>query len=134
MEHEVKGDNSKNNTKSDNVKRIIHRGDVVYANLNPVMGSEQGGCRPVLVIQNDIGNKNSPTIIIAAMTSQLKSSLPTHVQLDADKYVFLPEYSIILLEQVRTIDKARVLRILGKIDSSDMKNVDRAVKISIGIA
>ena len=87
---------------------IIRRGDIYYADLRPVVGSEQGGVRPVLIVQNDTGNKHSPTVICAALTSKMnKAKLPTHIQIDADKYGIIKD-SVILLEQVRTIDKSRL--------------------------
>ena len=87
---------------------VIHRGDIYYADLRPVVGSEQGGVRPVLIIQNDIGNKHSPTVICAAITSQMnKAKLPTHVELDSSRYALVKD-SVVLLEQLRTIDKKRL--------------------------
>ncbi|MBC8586921.1 type II toxin-antitoxin system PemK/MazF family toxin [Paratissierella segnis] len=112
---------------------IVKRGDIFYADLSPVIGSEQGGVRPVLVIQNDIGNKYSPTIIIAAITSQInKAKLPTHVEITAPEYG-LPKDSVVLLEQIRTIDKKRLREKIGKFDEEMMKQVDEALKISIGL-
>lgn len=112
---------------------IVRRGDIFYADLSPVIGSEQGGIRPVLVIQNDVGNKYSPTIIIAAITSQInKAKLPTHVEILGQEYG-LPKDSVVLLEQVRTIDKKRLREKIGKFDSSMMQYVDDALKISIGL-
>lgn len=112
---------------------IVKRGDIFYADLSPVIGSEQGGVRPVLVIQNDIGNKYSPTIIIAAITSQInKAKLPTHVEITAPEYG-LPKDSVVLLEQIRTIDKKRLREKIGKFDEEMMKEVDEALKISIGL-
>lgn len=111
---------------------IIRRGDIFYADLSPVIGSEQGGVRPVLVVQNDIGNKYSPTIIISAITSQInKAKLPTHVEIKGQKYG-LPKDSVILLEQVRTIDKKRLREKIGGLDQETMKYVDDALKISLG--
>ncbi|NLJ77974.1 MAG: type II toxin-antitoxin system PemK/MazF family toxin [Tissierellia bacterium] len=112
---------------------IVKRGDIFYADLSPVIGSEQGGIRPVLVIQNDIGNKYSPTIIIAAITSRIdKAKLPTHVEINAPEYG-LPKDSVVLLEQVRTIDKKRMRERLGKFDEEMMGNVDECLKISLGL-
>lgn len=111
----------------------IIRGEMYYADLSPVVGSEQGGVRPVLVIQNDIGNKYSPTIIIAAITSQLtKAKLPTHIELDKDKYN-LSKDSVILLEQIRTLDKRRLKEKIGNLDMSTMHAVDVALMISLGV-
>ncbi len=111
---------------------IIKRGELYLADLSPVMGSEQGGIRPVLVIQNDIGNKYSPTIIVSAITSRLyKAKLPTHISLDANTYG-LSKDSIILLEQIRTIDKLRLKEKIGELSPVKMKEVDRALLISLG--
>ncbi|MBZ2176023.1 type II toxin-antitoxin system PemK/MazF family toxin [Schnuerera sp. xch1] len=111
----------------------IKRGDVFYADLSPVIGSEQGGVRPVLVIQNDIGNKYSPTIIVAAITSQInKAKLPTHVEISAPQYG-LPKDSVVLLEQIRTIDKKRLREKIGKFNEDMMIKVDESLKISLGI-
>ncbi|WP_455256816.1 type II toxin-antitoxin system PemK/MazF family toxin [Peptoniphilus asaccharolyticus] len=112
---------------------IIKRGDIFYADLSPVIGSEQGGVRPVVVIQNDIGNKYSPTTIVAAITSQLnKAKLPTHVNVDA-KGVPLPKNSVILLEQIRTIDKKRLREKIGKFNEDVMGEIDRAMSVSLSI-
>lgn len=112
---------------------IVKRGDLFYADLTPVVGSEQGGVRPVLVIQNDVGNKYSPTIIVAAITSQInKGKLPTHVEVRADKHG-LPKNSVVLMEQLRTIDKKRLREKIGKVNSSVMKRVDESLKISLGL-
>lgn len=112
---------------------IVKRGDIFYADLSPVIGSEQGGIRPVLVIQNDVGNKYSPTIIIAAITSQInKAKLPTHVEIQGQEYG-LPKDSVVLLEQVRTIDKKRLREKIGRFDNNMMLYVDDALKISIGL-
>lgn len=111
----------------------ISRGDIYYADLSPVVGSEQGGTRPVLVVQNDVGNKYSPTVIIAAITSQLtKAKLPTHIELDKDKYNLMKD-SVILLEQIRTLDKRRLKEKVGSIDELTMQKVDIAIMISLGI-
>ncbi len=112
---------------------MVRRGDVFYADLSPVIGSEQGGVRPVLVVQNDIGNKYSPTIIIAAITSQInKAKLPTHVEITAPEYG-LPKDSVVLLEQIRTIDKKRLREKIGRFNDDMMRSVDDALKISIGL-
>lgn len=112
---------------------MIKRGDIFYADLSPVIGSEQGGVRPVVVVQNDIGNKYSPTTIVAAITSQLnKAKLPTHVNVRA-KDVPLPKNSVILLEQLRTIDKKRLREKIGKFDKDVMDEVDAAVKVSLAM-
>ncbi len=112
---------------------IVKRGDVYYADLSPVIGSEQGGVRPVLVIQNDIGNKYSPTIIVAAITSQInKAKLPTHIEISSSDYG-LPKDSVVLLEQIRTIDKKRLREKVGHFDEDMMNKVDDCLKISIGL-
>ena len=112
---------------------IVKRGDIYYADLSPVIGSEQGGIRPVLVVQNDVGNKYSPTVIAAAITSQInKAKLPTHIEVDAQTYG-LPKDSVILLEQVRTIDKKRLKEKIGRIDSDLMDRVNNALSISFGL-
>lgn len=110
----------------------IKRGDVFYADLSPVVGSEQGGVRPVLVIQNNMGNKYSPTVIVAAITSQTnKTRIPTHVSVDPK--IGLPKNSVVLLEQVRTIDKKRLRDKVGSFDGIAMKKVDDSLKVSVGI-
>jgi len=112
---------------------LVRRGDIFYADLNPVVGSEQGGIRPVLVVQNDVGNKYSPTIIIAAITSQIdKAKLPTHVELQSKDYG-LEKDSVILLEQLRTIDKRRLKEKITILDQDIMKKVDEALKVSLGL-
>lgn len=112
---------------------IVKRGDVFFAELSPVVGSEQGGTRPVLVIQNDIGNRFSPTVIIAAITAQIqKAKLPTHVEIDAKKYGFERD-SVILLEQLRTIDKSRLTDKITQLDDALMEKVDEALEISVGL-
>lgn len=109
----------------------IRRGDVYYADLRPVVGSEQGGIRPVLIIQNDVGNRHSPTVIVAAITSQInKSKLPTHVELSARRYEMVKD-SVILLEQLRTIDKRRLKERVCHLDGEILMKVDRALKISL---
>lgn len=111
----------------------VKRGDIYYADLSPVVGSEQGGIRPVLVIQNDVGNKYSPTVIIAAITSRInKAKLPTHIELPSEEYG-LNKDSVILAEQVRTIDKRRLKERIGHIDDILMSDIDYALKISFGI-
>ncbi|AYV69138.1 type II toxin-antitoxin system PemK/MazF family toxin [Niallia circulans] len=112
---------------------IVKRGDVYFADLSPVVGSEQGGVRPVLVIQNDIGNRFSPTVIIAAITAQIqKAKLPTHVEIDAKRYGFERD-SVILLEQIRTIDKQRLTDKITHLDEEMMEKVDEALQISLGL-
>lgn len=114
-------------------KLIVKRGDVFFADLSPVVGSEQGGTRPVLIIQNDIGNRFSPTVIIAAITAQIqKAKLPTHVEIDAKKYGFERD-SVILLEQLRTIDKSRLTDRITQLDDALMEKVDVALAISLGL-
>lgn len=109
----------------------VKRGDIYYADLSPVVGSEQGGIRPVLVIQNNIGNRHSPTVICAAITSRMnKAKLPTHVEIDAGKYKIVKN-SVILLEQVRTIDKQRLKDMVCHLDREIMEKVDEALKISL---
>ena len=112
---------------------IVKRGDIFYADLSPVIGSEQGGVRPVLVLQNDVGNKYSPTIIIAAITSQInKARLPTHIEINAPDFG-LPKDSVVLLEQIRTIDKKRLREKIGKFNEDMMRSVDDVLKISLGL-
>jgi mRNA interferase MazF len=112
---------------------IVKRGDVYFADLSPVVGSEQGGVRPVLVIQNDIGNRFSPTVIVAAITAQIqKAKLPTHVEIDAKRYGFERD-SVILLEQIRTIDKQRLTDKITHLDDEMMEKVDDALRVSIGL-
>lgn len=111
----------------------VHRGEVFYADLSPVVGSEQGGVRPVLIIQNDIGNRHSPTVIAAAITSQLnKAKLPTHIEIEARTYG-LSKDSVILLEQVRTLDKRRLREKMGRLDEQVMGQVDDAIAVSFGL-
>ena len=111
----------------------VNRGDIFYADLSPVVGSEQGGTRPVLVVQNNVGNKYSPTVIIAAITSQLdKAKLPTHIELKKEKYNLVKD-SVVLLEQIRTLDKRRLKDLIGKVDQPTMNMVDVAIMISLGI-
>jgi mRNA interferase MazF len=111
----------------------VKRGDIFYADLSPVVGSEQGGLRPVLIVQNDVGNKYSPTVIAAAITSQIsKTKLPTHIDVFADNYG-LQKDSVILLEQIRTIDKKRLKEKMGHLDDGLMSRVDDAISISFGL-
>jgi len=111
---------------------VIKRGEVYYADLSPVVGSEQGGFRPVLILQNDIGNKYSPTVIVTAITSQLgKAKLPTHIELSAEEYN-LPKNSVALLEQIRTLDKRRLKEKVTTLSVEKMKEVNRALLISLG--
>ena len=111
----------------------MKRGDIYYANLSPVVGSEQGGVRPVLIVQNDVGNRYSPTVIAAAITSQTeKSKLPTHIELDS-KNCGLSKDSVVLLEQIRTIDKRRLREKMGTLDASSMSQVNKALSISFGL-
>mgnify|MGYP001622958547 FL=1 len=110
---------------------MIRRGDIYYADLSPVVGSEQGGIRPVLVIQNNVGNKHSPTIICAAITSKMnKAKLPTHIEISTRDYKIVKN-SVILLEQIRTIDKQRLKEYVCHIDGAMMHKVDRAIKVSL---
>ena len=116
-----------------NTNLEIKRGYLYYADLSPVVGSEQGGIRPVLIIQNDIGNKYSPTVIVAAITSQInKAKIPTHIEISAKEYG-LEKDSVILLEQIRTLDKLRLREKIGKLSDYKMAFVDRAMQISLGI-
>ena len=111
----------------------VKRGDIFYADLSPVVGSEQGGVRPVLIVQNDTGNRHSPTVIAAAITSQTgKAKLPTHIELEAMKYG-LPKDSLVLLEQIRTLDKKRLREHMGALDESLMHRVDEAIAVSFGL-
>lgn len=113
------------------VNDMIKRGDIFYADLRPVIGSEQGGIRPVLIIQNDVGNKHSPTVICAAITSQMnKAKLPTHVELDSRKYDLVKD-SVVLLEQLRTIDKTRLKDKVCHLDSQILLRIDKALEISL---
>ena len=113
---------------------IVRRGDIYFADLSPVVGSEQGGIRPVLIVQNDVGNKHSPTVICAAITSQMnKAKLPTHIELQAMRYG-LPKESVVLLEQVRTLDKQRLRQRMGQVDNDVMQRVDAAIAVSFGLS
>src|SRR5699024_4087212 len=112
---------------------IVQRGEVYLADLSPVVGSEQGGIRPVLILQNDIGNRFSPTVIVAAITAQIqKAKLPTHVEINAKKYGF-DRNSVILLEQIRTLDKQRLTDKITTVDTGMMKKIDHALEISLGL-
>ena len=112
---------------------VVKRGDIFYADLSPVVGSEQGGTRPVLVVQNDVGNKFSPTIIVSAITSKInKAKLPTHIEISAKDYG-LSKDSVILLEQIRTIDKKRLREKIGRLDDELMVDVNEGLSISLGL-
>ena len=111
----------------------VKRGDIYYADLSPVVGSEQGGLRPVLIIQNDVGNRYSPTVIAAAITSRMgKNRLPTHIDIHADK-VGLAKDSVVLLEQIRTLDKRRLKEKMGHLDDGMMSAVNTAIAVSFGL-
>ncbi|MBQ2326382.1 MAG: type II toxin-antitoxin system PemK/MazF family toxin [Clostridia bacterium] len=111
----------------------MRRGEIYYADLSPVVGSEQGGMRPVLIVQNDVGNRYSPTVIAAAITSQQnKARLPTHIEISA-RSVGLSRNSVVLLEQIRTLDKRRLKERMGSLDSSIMQRVDDAIAVSFGL-
>ncbi len=111
----------------------VRRGDIYYADLSPVVGSEQGGLRPVLIVQNDVGNRYSPTVIAAAITSRMgKNRLPTHIDVIADE-VGLTRDSVILLEQIRTLDKRRLREKMGHLDDGMMREVDDAIAVSFGL-
>ena len=112
----------------------IKRGELYYADLSPVVGSEQGGIRPVLVVQNDVGNKYSPTVIAAAVTSKInKAKLPAHIELPSSAYGLVRD-SVILLEQIRTLDKRRLKERIGELNETTMSQVDKAILISLGFA
>ena len=127
---------SAGNVFSRSVKQMdstVKRGDIYYADLSPVVGSEQGGIRPVLIVQNDTGNRHSPTVIAAAITSQTgKARLPTHINIPGGS-VGLSKDSVILLEQIRTIDKRRLREHMGKLDEKQMSMVDSAIAVSFGL-
>lgn len=111
----------------------VKRGDIYYADLSPVVGSEQGGIRPVLIIQNDVGNKYSPTVIATAITSQInKAKMPTHIEIDANEYG-LSKNSVVLAEQIRTIDKKRLKEKIGHLDDKLMYRVNQALEVSFGL-
>ena len=115
------------------IEMTVKRGEIYYADLSPVVGSEQGGVRPVLIVQNDVGNRYSPTVIAAAITSQRdKTNLPTHIKVNADG-CGLAKDSIVLLEQVRTIDKQRLKEKMGRLDGSAMDMVNQALSVSFGL-
>lgn len=112
---------------------VVKRGDIFYADLSPVIGSEQGGIRPVIILQNDVGNKYSPTVIVAAITSQInKAKLPTHVEISSEEYG-LNKDSVVLLEQLRTLDKKRLKEKIGHMTENDMNKVDDALSISLSL-
>ena len=112
---------------------VVKRGDIYYADLSPIIGSEQGGVRPVLIIQNDVGNRHSPTIICAAITSRMnKAKLPTHIEISSGRYHLVKD-SVILLEQIRTIDKQRLREYVCHVDSRMMGKVKHAIQISLGL-
>lgn len=113
---------------------MVKRGDIFYADLSPVVGSEQGGMRPVLVIQNNVGNHYSPTVIVAAITAKIqKGKMPTHIEVSSDEYG-LERDSVVLLEQIRTIDKQRLREKVTHLDTSLMNKIDDALRISIGLS
>ena len=115
-------------------RNTVRRGEIYYADLSPVVGSEQGGMRPVLIVQNDVGNRYSPTVIAAAITSQQnKAKLPTHIEISA-KAVGLSRNSVVLLEQIRTLDKRRLKEKMGTLDSRLMQRVDNAIAVSFGLS
>lgn len=119
------------NENEGSVRRGMRRGDVYYADLRPVIGSEQGGIRPVLIIQNDIGNRHSPTVICAAITSKMnKAKLPTHIELDSHRYEMVKD-SVVLLEQLRTIDKKRLKDKVCHLDQDIMEKVNKGLLISL---
>ena len=111
---------------------IVRRGDIFYADLSPVVGSEQSGVRPIVVIQNDIGNKYSPTIIAVAITSKVKNKMPTHIEIEGAKYG-LEKDSVILAEQIRTLDKSRLKEKVGRLDKKTLEKVKKAIEISCGL-
>lgn len=112
---------------------MVKRGDIFYADLSPVVGSEQGGIRPVIVVQNDVGNKYSPTVIVAAITSKInKAKMPTHIEIEGEKHG-LTKDSVILAEQIRTIDKRRLKEKIGRLDDHHTELVDYALKVSFGL-
>ena len=116
------------------VTLTVHRGDIYYADLSPVVGSEQGGVRPVLIVQNDVGNRFSPTVIAAAITSQTdKAKLPTHIQVRSEGSG-LAKDSIVLLEQMRTLDKRRLREHMGRLDDDSMRRVNSAIEVSLGLS
>lgn len=111
----------------------VKRGDIYYADLSPVVGSEQGGIRPVLIVQNDVGNRYSPTVIAAAITSQVnKAKMPTHISLGARSFG-LTKDSVVLMEQIRTLDKKRLREKMGTLDADNMRRIDQALAVSFGL-
>jgi len=112
-------------------KRTILRGDIYYADLSPVVGCEQGGIRPILVLQNNVGNKYSPTFIVAAITAKNKKQLPTHVKIRGIHS--LPKKSVVLLEQIRTIDRKRLCEWVGTVTEDNLSEIDHALKVSVGL-
>lgn len=110
---------------------LIKRGDIFYADLNPVVGSEQGGIRPVLIVQNNVGNKYSPTLVVLPISAAKKHYLPTHIYIRDSK--ILPKDSVVLAEQIRTIDRYRVREYIGSLDAEMMNEINKAMKISIGV-
>ena len=125
--------NTQNLSPWDVKKLSVKRGDIFYADLDPVIGSEQGGTRPVLIVQNDVGNKHSPTVICAAITSQMKKAkLPTHVEIDTERSTLVKD-SVILLEQIRTIDKVRLREKICRLDDAMMQRVNRALSVSLSL-
>lgn len=110
----------------------IKRGEIFYADLSPVIGSEQSGIRPILIVQNDIGNKYSPTIIAVAITSKVKNKMPTHIEIEGTKYG-LDKNSVILAEQIRTLDKSRLKEKVGRLDKETLDKVKKAIEISCGL-
>lgn len=134
LHKELSGSAGNDNSRSvNNMDTTVKRGDIFYADLSPVVGSEQGGTRPVLIVQNDTGNKHSPTVIAAAITSQTgKARLPTHINI-AGGSVGLSKDSVILLEQIRTIDKRRLREHMGRLDDRHMLMVDDAIAVSFGL-
>ena len=116
------------------METTVRRGEIYYADLSPVVGSEQGGVRPVLIIQNDTGNRYSPTVIAAAITSQTgKARLPTHIELPVEEECGLTKDSVVLLEQVRTLDKRRLRERMGRVDERIMEKIDTAIAVSFGL-
>ena len=125
---------SKSQANGKDYKMTIRRGDIFYADLSPVIGSEQGGLRPVLIVQNDVGNRYSPTVIAAAITSKMsKNKLPTHIDVSAPE-VGLAKDSVILLEQIRTLDKQRLKEKMGHLDDATMRVVNNAIQVSFGLS
>ena len=125
---------SKSKASGKDYKMTIRRGDIFYADLSPVIGSEQGGLRPVLIVQNDVGNRYSPTVIAAAITSKMsKNKLPTHIDVSAPE-VGLAKDSVILLEQIRTLDKQRLKEKMGHLDDATMRVVNNAIQVSFGLS